>query len=907
MAMLRSAIVLILSLLSLSQAQADTPVRRAFVVGIERYRDGDIQSLSRAVADAKDFAKDLEQVGFDPKNVTVATDVANKADFNKKFDAFLKTVKNGDFVVFFFSGHGMGVERTNSNYLLFGDAKGPVTFTKERLDPADRKNLSVVKARVSGNLDAYNDEEIPKFGISTKEIEDKIADQLPSTAVLVLDACRNMLRPDPGEDRIVKRTRDSGSRLLPDPKPRDGFLTLYSASFGEQAVESFDGQDTRRNSLFVEVLRSELMRPGQSLVELADRVSRVVRDLADAKGRQQVPEYFFDAQGSLDDTFLVDTIGERRFAMTQEKCEHAQESWDRIARRPRRDQIEQHIRTFDGCKTVEGARRILVGLSDGSVDVMPPPSITGRRPVDLCDQLAASDSDRARPSEVPGVRFAAIDGETAITACKDSVVRNPRVPRYLFNLGRAYAARANGLDPTTQASERDELFRLSRLAYDDAQKAGYVAAIYNLGVMYGQGLGGDRDTTRAIDLYKRAAQQGFPLAMYELARRYRAGTDGIRRDDGQAYEWFAKASESGLAEATVEVGRQLWSGTGLPKGPNPRRAVETLQNAADLGSNDARYLLGRFYFFGQILQNPAVSLKDDNALALLWLGRAAESNDPNAQYLLAQVIEGGYGLPNAQPDVAERYWRLAAYGGNSDAEVEFADRLRRGQVLTKPENGQREAITLLERAFSQGSARAALELARIYRTGDSGAHRDPIMAMKYAYQAIALSTRAHPLTSDGNPYHEIAAGHLLAEMVANGETVGNDGRTLLSKEEVDRIERYYGKADPVTKEVKARRLTINLVCLRYGTAKTGIREVLTPYRYNIWVWDWGREESPTESQMRSLEYATGCYQNRDLRETLSQSFRLASKNKIPFADLIQEQIKAAVAVEAQAAQKASRR
>src|ERR1700733_7733583 len=65
------------------------PVRRAFIVGIERYSDGDVQSLARANTDAKDLGHDLEQVGFDAKNITVATDISTKADFNKKFDAFL--------------------------------------------------------------------------------------------------------------------------------------------------------------------------------------------------------------------------------------------------------------------------------------------------------------------------------------------------------------------------------------------------------------------------------------------------------------------------------------------------------------------------------------------------------------------------------------------------------------------------------------------------------------------------------------------------------------------------------------------------------------------------------------------------------------------------------------------------
>jgi hypothetical protein len=63
------------------------------------------------------------------------------------------------------------------------------------------------------------------------------------------------------------------------------------------------------------------------------------------------------------------------------------------------------------------------------------------------------------------------------------------------------------------------------------------------------------------------------------------------------------------------------------------------------------------------------------------------------------------------------------------------------------------------------------------------------------------------------------------------------------------------------------------------------------------VWDWGRAESPTEPQFRSLERETYCYDNDILRRTLSASFDAARKAKVPFADLINQQIIAAQAQE----------
>jgi TPR repeat protein len=406
----------------------------------------------------------------------------------------------------------------------------------------------------------------------------------------------------------------------------------------------------------------------------------------------------------------------------------------------------------------------------------------------------------------------------------------------------------------------------------------------------------DQDVEGANELFKRAANQGFPLAMYTLAQRYAEGDKGsIIRDEGQAYEWFAKASDSGLIDATVKVGEYLWRGTGVPNGANPRRAVEALQRAAEAGSNRAKLLLGVFYAEGRPnYTDDSKSVRQDPALALLWMGRAAESNDPIAQYRLAELLEQGEGLPSAQPEIAERYWRFAAYGGDVDAEVELAKRLRLGKVLVKPENGDSEAVKLLDRAFAfgQGSARAALELARIYRVGTPETPKDPILAMKYAYRAIKLRTLADPLEQDGSFFNEVAAGQLLAEMAKSGEAVSPDGRPLLSKDEVDRLEKFYGTVDSATNEVKVRRLAAPLVCfIRKDRGRE--QQLVSPVRYFVWVWDWGRDESPTETQLRRLEHITRCGFNQDLRGTLSASFHQAQKNKVAFADLIDEQIKAA--------------
>ena len=472
--------------------------------------------------------------------------------------------------------------------------------------------------------------------------------------------------------------------------------------------------------------------------------------------------------------------------------------------------------------------------------------------------------------------------KSAIRACTKAIEENPRIVRFLFNLARAY--QKSGVQPGGDEAAQAAALRRARLVYEDAANRGYVSALNNLAILYENGDGVGVDEVKAADLLKRAAQQGHPLAMYNLALHYRDGSLGVRRDFSQAYEWFAKSAESGFVAAMVELGDALRTGRGLTLDRNnPRRAVEWYQRAAEAGSNLAKLALGITYLWGREARGDnSNSVPPDAGLALLWLARVADAGDSTAQYWLARMMQEGVGLPNPQPEIAERYWRLSAHGGSSIAQVAFAERLQRGFVLVRPEFGSREAISLLERAMSQGSPQASLRLAQIHRNGELGQPKNPIEAMRLAYRTIALAVQTDPNLADGNPFHEIAAAHLLVEMARNGEAVDASGRPLLTQDEVERLEQFYGAVDPATKQVKVRRLDVRINCGSWNA-----------HIHHLWVWDWGRSESPTEPQFRNIERDTGCSNNELLRRTLIEVFEQARKSEVPFADLIDQKIRTA--------------
>jgi TPR repeat protein len=886
--MVFAAVLLALQSFSTPAKAAET--RRAFLVGIERYNDQYIPQLRLSNSDAKGLGKDLEEVGFDKKNIKVVTDPGSREAFEKEFSAFLKTVEKGDTVIFFFSGHGFGIEADQTNYLLFGNLKSPFNFTKSQLTEQERKNNAVVRLRIPQYLDKFQKDEVTN-GISTLEIQRRIQEKNPKTVIMILDACRTIVTTtDPAEaeaeqkevELFSKRGKESGSRLYTVAKPPPGFLYLYAAGFGEQAVEGIGTAE--KNSLFTGVLRAEMMRPGQSLVELGERVKRVVRAIADSHGYQQEPEVFYDRDSPdvdrVENVYLIGSIGRERFQISEDRCKDDADlkDWKQIEHLHKRELYERHRQRFDRCPngTAEKARRAIIELGFGSDEPVVAAASPGKG-INECDRLAAHEFDYRRPPDVPGVPLDKMDADAAIAACKKAVADNPRVTRYLFNLGRAYY-RAALLDEGARARN----LASARLAFDDAAKRGYDSAINGLAVL--EELDGHDE--QAVALFTRAAQAQHPLAMYNLGLHYQRA--GAFHDDGQANKWFAEAAEKNFVPAMVEFGQSLVKAaaniTDAEKSrEKSRRGLEWLERAANLGSADAKLWLGLDLYGGR-------GGHRDYDLALLWFGRvAAAANSSVARAFLARMMEDGEGIPTKEPESAASYWRLAANGGYDYAQVQLADKLHTGLYIVKEEYGEGEIQDLLERAISQGSVRAAVLLAEIYRNGDHGVARNPFKAMHYAYQAIDLAVQADPTAIGYNMFDEINAAHVLVEMAKNGEAADARGRPYLTQEQIDRLEHYYGTITPGSKKVNIRRLTVEITC-GFRDKKQKLIYSWTIKQY-IWVWDWKRSESPTDLQIRNIERKNDfCWYNEKLRGTLADIFEQSKKNKVAFADLVSEKI-----------------
>lgn len=138
--------------------------------------------------------------------------------------------------------------------------------------------------------------------------------------------------------------------------------------------------------------------------------------------------------------------------------------------------------------------------------------------------------------------------------------------------------------------------------YSDGYPEFTIAYIYDIGL---------NDIAEAIKWYKKSADKGDAVSLYNLANIYYKSYDYDR-----AYDYFSDAAELGYADAISRVGEHYYFGEGVDR--DYRKAVQYLQQAQAKGSQRADYYLALCY-----LESHGVPQNLEKAKELLM---KAESN-----------------------------------------------------------------------------------------------------------------------------------------------------------------------------------------------------------------------------------------------------------------------------------------
>jgi TPR repeat protein len=178
-----------------------------------------------------------------------------------------------------------------------------------------------------------------------------------------------------------------------------------------------------------------------------------------------------------------------------------------------------------------------------------------------------------RVTAVMWLRKAADQGNVASEAQLGSLFLNggDGVPQNLTEAAKWYRKAAEGGDPesqdqlsilyfTGQGIEKDSDWgwywqRHAAESSRDSLKELTVAQVYYF----------DRkDPAEAAKWYRKAAEQGFGLAICAIGQMYEKG-DGVIQDYVQAVNWYRRAAETGIGEGQYRLGLMYYEGQGVPQ------------------------------------------------------------------------------------------------------------------------------------------------------------------------------------------------------------------------------------------------------------------------------------------------------------------------------------------------------
>lgn len=131
----------------------------------------------------------------------------------------------------------------------------------------------------------------------------------------------------------------------------------------------------------------------------------------------------------------------------------------------------------------------------------------------------------------------------------------------------------------------------------------------------------EKDYTKAIEYYTKAANQGNAVAQTYLGDCYHDGL-GVNVDYAQAASWYQKAANQGYALAQLYLGVYYQVGVGAKQDYN--KAIDLYTKAAEQGNVQAQYNLGNLYNNGEgVIKNEQT--------AIYWYEKAASKGHEEAK------------------------------------------------------------------------------------------------------------------------------------------------------------------------------------------------------------------------------------------------------------------------------------
>ena len=295
------------------------------------------------------------------------------------------------------------------------------------------------------------------------------------------------------------------------------------------------------------------------------------------------------------------------------------------------------------------------------------------------------------------------------------------LPFFAISMALSPAVYAGSLEDGIAAFERHD-DAAAVIAFRAAAEQGNPTAQFNLGFMYFEGLGVEKNYQEAINWYRKAAEAGNADAQLNLGIIYDKG-QGAERNDQEAAGWYIKAAEQGIAAAQNNLGIMYAEGQGVEQ--NDEKAVAWYIKAAEQRYALAQFNLANAYYMGKETdQNYSkayvwfdLAAANGESMAVKNRNLAAEKMTParmtEAQFNLGFRYNHGHGV-NKHLQKAVDWYRKAAEQGDTRAQTNLGFMYTKGQGVAQD---YKAAVNWYRKAAKQGYALAQFNLGTMYAKG----------------------------------------------------------------------------------------------------------------------------------------------------------------------------------------------
>jgi uncharacterized caspase-like protein len=222
------------------------PRKLALIIGNNDYQ---INPLKNCVNDATSLAKILMSVKIE---VELQVDLKSD-DMYECIKRFAETIRQDDFVIFFFAGHGM--QWGDQNFLL----------------PCDNGKIT-------------SDRDMQRYATNAQQNIDEMANMKPHVILFLLDCCREYWLPSTtrsiASNSITNNHQIGGLNKMTAPP---GTLIAFACAPGQTVADQWS---ETKNGIFTKYLLEHIIAPGMD-IELVLR--KVAADVSNDTNHKQIP------------------------------------------------------------------------------------------------------------------------------------------------------------------------------------------------------------------------------------------------------------------------------------------------------------------------------------------------------------------------------------------------------------------------------------------------------------------------------------------------------------------------------------------------------------------------------------------------------------------------------------------